>query len=56
MGLFMTRTLGHVWTNPKHLATFVSVLKAISALGNIIVVTFTAARGNEDLKFLKSGC
>jgi len=56
MGLFMTRTLGHVWTNPKHLATFVSVLKAISALGNIIVVTFTAARGNEYLKCLKSGC
>jgi len=56
MGLFMTNTLGRVWTNPEHLATFVSVLKAISALGNIIVVTFTAARGNEYLKCLKSGC
>jgi hypothetical protein len=56
MGLFMTGTLGQVWTNPGQLATFVSVLKAISALGNIIVVTFTAARGNEYLKCLKSGC
>jgi uncharacterized membrane protein len=44
---FFQLTLGHAITNPKHLQTFFSVIKAISAMGNIIVVTFTAARGNQ---------
>jgi hypothetical protein len=47
MGLYMTRTLGRVWTNPRQLASFVAVLKAIAAVGNIIVVTFTTARGKQ---------
>jgi hypothetical protein len=42
---FFQLTLGHAITNPRHLQTFFSVIKAVSAMGNIIVVTFTAARG-----------
>ena len=41
-------TLGRVVTSHNQLQTIYSVLKAISAIGNIIVVTFTTARGNEN--------
>jgi len=44
-GTFFQLTLGHVMTNPAHVKTFFCVLKAICAMGNIIVVTFTTARG-----------
>lgn len=46
MGEFMNLTLGHVMTNTTHLTTFASCIKAISAFGNLIVITFTTARGN----------
>jgi hypothetical protein len=42
---FFQLTIGHAITNPDHLQTFFSIIKAISAMGNIIVITFTAARG-----------
>jgi hypothetical protein len=44
---FFQLTIGHAITNPLHLQTFFSVIKAISAMGNIIVVTFTVARGSK---------
>lgn len=42
---FFQLTIGHAITNPHHLQTFFSMIKAISTMGNIIVITFTAARG-----------
>jgi hypothetical protein len=43
---FFQLTLGHAGLSNSQLQTLWSTLKAISALGNLIVVTFTAARGN----------
>ena len=43
---FIQYTLGHAGLSANQLNTLWSTLKAISALGNLIVVTFTAARGN----------
>lgn len=42
----MQLTLGRVVTNENRLSTIWSTLKAISAGGNLVVVTFTVARGN----------
>jgi len=39
---FFELTIGRVMGNYQ---TFFSILKAISAFGNLVVVTFTAARG-----------
>lgn len=47
-GNFFARTLGKVMKS-THVTTFYCLLKAFSAFGNIVVVTFTAARGNNDL-------
>ncbi|KAF8865684.1 amino acid transporter, partial [Acephala macrosclerotiorum] len=49
MGVFMQLTLGNVMTNKNHLATFASCIKAISAFGNLIVVTFTTARVKQEI-------
>jgi hypothetical protein len=43
---FMQLTLGRVVTSNSQLQTIWATLKAISAGGNLIVVTFTVARGN----------
>lgn len=45
----MKKTIGHVITNPNHLVTFFSVIKAFSAFGNMIVVTFTTARVKQEI-------
>jgi len=42
---FISRTLGHTGLSAYHQQTFWCILKSISALGNLVVVTFTAARG-----------
>jgi hypothetical protein len=51
----MQLTLGHVVTNENQLNTIWSSLKAISAGGNLVVVTFTVARGNEAESYHYSG-
>jgi hypothetical protein len=43
---FFQLTLGRAGVTNSQLRTLWPTLKAISALGNLIVVTFTAARGN----------
>jgi len=43
---FIQLTLGHTGLNNYQLQTFWTTLKAITVLGNLIVTTFTAARGN----------
>lgn len=48
---FFQLTIGHVLTNNRHLVTFYSTIKAFSAFGNLIVVTFTTARG-KSISFL----
>jgi hypothetical protein len=48
----MQLTLGHVVISNRQLQTIWATLKAISAGGNLIVVTFTVARGNEIDVFL----
>jgi hypothetical protein len=46
VGLRFTHlTLGHTGLNDSQLKTFWTTLKAITVLGNLIVTTFTAARG-----------
>ncbi len=42
---FMQLTLGHVVLSNRKLQTIWATLKAISAGGNLIVITFTVARG-----------
>ncbi|KAH8649408.1 amino acid permease-domain-containing protein [Tricladium varicosporioides] len=46
---FFQLTLGRVVTSRTQLQTIFSILKAISAIGNIIVVTFTAARVKQEI-------
>ena len=42
---FFQLTNGNAIKNDNHTLRFYSGLKALSAIGNIIVATFTAARG-----------
>jgi hypothetical protein len=49
---FFQLTIGNVIKNDNHTLRFYSGLKAVSAIGNIIVVTFTAARGMRNLQIL----
>jgi hypothetical protein len=51
-GTFFNLTLGHVITDPAHVNKFFCVLKAICAMGNIIVVTFTTARGKFQTQYV----
>ncbi|OCK76766.1 hypothetical protein K432DRAFT_305642 [Lepidopterella palustris CBS 459.81] len=46
---FFQLTLGHAGLSKKQLQTLWPVLKSISALGNLIVVTFTAARVKQEI-------
>ncbi len=52
---FMQLTLGHVVTNQNQLKTIWATLKAISAGGNLIVTTFTVARGNKSEPYPYTG-
>ena len=49
LAVFMKLTIGHVTTNQAHLITFYSIIKAISAFGGLIVVTFTTARVKQEI-------
>jgi hypothetical protein len=57
--IFMGLTLGKTGLSANSQETLWAVFKAISALGNLIVVTFTAARGTEmhtKTCIAKTGC
>lgn len=45
----MKLKIGHVMTNQAHLVTFYSIIKAISAFGGLIVVTFTTTRVKQEI-------
>lgn len=50
---FFARTLGNVIIDKGQRKTVFAVLKAISAFGNLIVITFTTARGISNLFYVQ---
>ena len=54
--VYFQLTLGRAGVSKYHLETFWATIRAFSSFGTLIVVTFTAARGNTVDLYLYNSC